>query len=257
MPEDHTALLVQINVENSVATVTLNRPNEANTLSEAMMDSLENAIGTCATRDDVRVIVIAANGKIFCAGHDLSEMQQRDKIDYFEKLFARCSRMMLAIRHCPKPIIAKVQGAAVAAGCQLVASCDLAYAADHAKFGVNGINLGLFCSTPSVALSRSVLPKQAMELLLTGGLVKADRAAEIGLINRAVASSELDGVVYEAAQTIAQKLPAAITLGKDLFYRQLGMDEQGAYELTGERMAENITFDETRASIRNFLNTHK
>lgn len=253
MPEDQSAPLVLAAVENHVATLTLNRPGEANTLSEAMIDALENTIEDCATNADARVIVIAANGKIFCAGHDLSQMHQKHDKEYFVDLFARCSKMMQSIRHCPKPVIAKVQGAAVAAGCQLVASCDLAYAADHAKFGVNGINLGLFCSTPSVALSRAVLPKQAMELLLTGGLIEAGRAAEIGLINRAVPLADLDSEVNDAVCAIAQKQPSAIALGKDVFYRQLNLDEQGAYELAGERMAENITFEDTRKAIAAFL----
>jgi enoyl-CoA hydratase/carnithine racemase len=208
---------------DGVLTLTLNRPEKANTLSNALMDALEEALVSADQDDSVRVIVIAAVGRIFCAGHDLAEMQESNtgcnSSSYFEKLFARCSRMMGHIRSVKMPVIAKVQGAAVAAGCQLVAACDLAYAADHVKFGVNGINLGLFCSTPSVALSRSVLPKQALELLLTGELIKADRAAEIGLINAAAPTNELDALVSAKAQAIAGKIPSAIALGKDLFYR--------------------------------------
>ena len=249
--------LVVREVSGGVATLTLNRPDKANTLSEAMMDALEGAVLAADADEAVRVIVIAARGKIFCAGHDLAEMQgyntgHNSKV-YFEGLFARCSRMMLAIRNANKPVIAKVQGAAVAAGCQLVATCDLAYAASHAKFGVNGVNLGLFCSTPSVALSRAVMPKQALELLLTGKLIDATRAAEIGLINRAVAAEELEATVAAAATAIAGKAPEAIALGKDLFYRQLELDPQSAYVLAGERMAENIGYEATRQQIDKFI----
>lgn len=249
--------LVLAAVEDGVATLTLNRPDKANTLSEAMMDALEAALLAADADIDVRVIIIAAKGKIFCAGHDLAEIQADNdghaSKAHFEILFARCSRLMLAIRKAKKPVIAKVQGAAVAAGCQLVATCDLAYAALHAKFGVNGINLGLFCSTPSVALSRAVHAKQAMELLLTGRLIDAGRATEIGLINRAVPMEELDAAVAAAAQGIAGKLPDAIALGKELFYKQLTLDSQAAYALAGERMAENIGYDETRVLIDGFV----
>ena len=171
----------------------------------------------------------------------------------FEELFARCTRLMLSVRNTSKPVIAKVQGAAVAAGCQLVASCDLAYATSHAKFGVNGINLGLFCSTPSVALSRTILPKQALEMLLTGQLIDAQRAVEIGLINRAVQPEALASTVAEVALMIAEKNSDAIALGKDLFRRQLPLSPEQAYALAGERMAENIVWDETRALIDKFI----
>lgn len=244
-------------IRDGVATLTLNRPSSANTLSEALMDALEEAVLAADGDESVQAIVVAANGKIFCAGHDLGQMHQHNDRTYFENLFARCSQLMLAVRNARTPVIAKVQGAAVAAGCQLVASCDLAYAADHAKFGVNGINLGLFCSTPSVALSRTVLPKQAMELLLTGQLIDAKRAAEIGLINRAVPAAQLDETVQDAAKMIANKHPAAIRLGKDLFYRQLDMDEKQAYGLAASCMAENIGFEETQAMISDFLSRSK
>ena len=236
-----------------VATLTLNRPDQANTLSEAMIAALSAHISEVAADPAVRVVVLAANGRIFCAGHDLKEMDAAGGKAHYEALFAQCSRMMMAIRACPKPVIAKVQGAAVAAGGQLVATCDLAYAADTARFGVSGINLGLFCSTPAVALSRAVPRKQALELLLTGKLIDAHRAAEIGLINAAVAAGELDRTAMAAAQEIAAKLPAGTALGKDLFYRQLEMILPDAYALAGERMAENIGFAETRDLIRQFV----
>ena len=243
--------------EKGVATLTLNRPDKANTLSEELMDALEAAVVDADADDAVRVMVIAAKGKIFCAGHDLAQMQARNEGGqskaYFETLFARCSQMMLAIRQAKKPVIAKVQGAAVAAGCQLVATCDLAYASEHAKFGVNGINLGLFCSTPSVALSRNVLPKQAMEMLLTGQLISANQAADYGLINRAGPASDLDAMVANAAQAIAAKMPEAIAIGKNLFYRQLGLSEAEGYQQAGACMADNIGMDQTRALIDDFI----
>lgn len=238
---------------NRVATLTLNRPDKGNALSEGMIGALEERIRELSRDEAIRVVVLAANGRIFCAGHDLAEMRRHDDKPYFEALFARCSNMMMAIRACPQPVIAKVQGAAVAAGCQLVATCDLAYAADTARFGVSGINLGLFCSTPSVALSRAVQPKQALDLLLTGRLIDAARAAEIGLISAVVSAGELDAQVAETAELIAGKVPEAVRLGKELFYRQSRMDLPDAYALAGERMAENMGYPETAERIRAFL----
>lgn len=237
----------------AVATLTLNRPDKGNALSEGMIDALEERIRDIAGDPDIHVVILAANGKNFCAGHDLAEMRGRSDQPYFEALFARCSGMMTAFRTCPKPVIAKVRGAAVAAGCQLVATCDLAYAAESARFGVSGINLGLFCSTPSVALSRAVPAKQALDLLLTGRLIGAAEAADIGLINAAIQDEALDDRVGETAGVIAAKLPAAIGLGKELFYRQIGMDVADAYALAGARMAENIGYPETRDRISRFL----
>ena len=249
LPND---LVLRDNLD-AIATLTLNRPDKGNALSEAMTDALEERIHEIGADANIRVVVLAANGRNFCAGHDLAEMRTHDDKRYFEALFGRCSRMMMAIRACPKPVIAQVRGAAVAAGCQLVATCDLAYAAESARFGVSGINLGLFCSTPSVALSRAVPAKQALDLLLTGRLIGAARAAEIGLINAAVPQGELDARVRETAEAIAAKLPAAIGLGKDLFYRQMTMDVADAYDLAGERMAENIGYAETADRISAFL----
>lgn len=244
--------LVLASAADGVATLTLNRPDKANVLSAAMMDALEDALLAADADPEVRVIVLAARGRIFCAGHDLAEMRAHDDEARHAALFARCSRMMATVRRV-KPVIARVQGAAVAAGCQLVATADLAYAVEGAKFGVNGIDLGLFCSTPSVALSRAVAPKRALELLLTGRLIPATRAAEIGLVNAAVPADRLDAVVAEAAAAIAAKLPAAIDLGKDLFYRQLQCDLDEAYALAGERMAANLADPDTRALIDAFV----
>lgn len=237
----------------AVAELTLNRPDKGNALSEAMIAALAERIREAGADDAVRVIVLGAAGRIFCAGHDLAEMRAHSDKGYFDDLFARCSDLMLSVRACPKPVIARVQGAAVAAGCQLVATADLAIAVDTAKFGVSGINLGLFCSTPSVAVSRAVSRKQALDLLFTGRLIDAARAAEIGLINRAVRAEDLDSAVAETADLIAAKLPAATALGKDLFYRQAELDMEEAYALAGERMAENMTFAETQTLIDAFL----
>ena len=237
----------------AVATLTLNRPDKGNALSEAMLAALGERIAEVSADPAIRVVILAANGKIFCAGHDLREMRGHDDRAYFEDLFDRCTRVMEAIRTSPKPFIAQVHGAAVAAGCQLVASCDLAYAAESARFGLSGINLGLFCSTPSVAVSRTINRKQALDLLLTGRLIGAARAAEIGLINAAVPAGELDAAVGEAAGLIAAKLPAAIGLGKDVFYRQAEMDVASAYGLANRRMADNMDFTETQELIDGFL----
>lgn len=243
-------------LSENITTLTLNRPDKANVLSEEMMTALEEALRAAEDDPQVHVIVIAAKGKIFCAGHDLAQMRSHEDRAYFEKLFAQCSALMLAVRNSKKPVIAKVQGAAVAAGCQLVASCDLAYAADHAKFGVNGINLGLFCSTPAVALSRSVQPRQALELLLTGNLASAARAVEIGLINAAVPAAELDARVEQIASAITAKFPPAIALGKESFRQQLGKDEAQAYTIASAHMVENMDMAQTKAMIDGFINKH-
>jgi enoyl-CoA hydratase/carnithine racemase len=245
--------LVLLDAAAGIATITLNRPDKGNALSREMMDALDDRIDEALADDDARVIVLAANGKIFSAGHDLQEMLDHEERAWQQAHFDRCSRLMLKIRSASKPFIARVQGAAVAAGCQLVATCDLAYAVETAKFGINGINLGLFCSTPSVALSRAVHPKQALDLALTGRLILAPRAAEIGLINAAVPADRLDEAVLEAARAIAGKLPAAIGLGKSLFYRQSELDIGEAYAMAAAAMAENIDDAETRAKIAGFV----
>jgi enoyl-CoA hydratase/carnithine racemase len=222
-------------------------------LSAAMIDALSQALGELADDPAVRVIVLEAVGRIFCAGHDLAELRASEDAAVHQALFARCGEMMQALVESPKPVVARVQGAAVAAGCQLVASCDLAYAADTARFAVSGINLGLFCSTPAVALSRAVCRKDALEMLLTGRFVGAAEAAAMGLINRAVPADQLDGAVDEAALAIAGKAPDAIVLGKAAFRRQLGEPLAQAYEITAKAMAENLAFDSARTGIDGFL----
>jgi enoyl-CoA hydratase/carnithine racemase len=244
---------VQLQIADGIATLTLNRPDKGNALSAEMMGALENGIAEVSANNDVRVIVLAANGKIFCAGHDLEEMLEHEDRAWQQAHFDRCSRLMMSIRNSPKPFIARIQGAAVAAGCQLVATCDLAYAVETAKFGINGINLGLFCSTPSVALSRAIHPKQALDLALTGRLMLAPRAAEIGLINASVPVEKLDDVVMEAARVIAAKLPDAIGLGKSLFYRQAEMSIEDAYRDAAAAMADNMGMLEARAKIAAFV----
>lgn len=244
---------VLIDCTDGIATITLNRPDKGNAISADMMGALEERIAEVQENGDIRVVIVAANGRIFSAGHDLEEMLANEDHAWQKAHFDRCSRLMLSIRACPKPFIARVQGAAVAAGCQLVATCDLAYAVRTAKFGINGINLGLFCSTPSVALSRAIQPKQALELALTGRLIAAPRAAEIGLINAAVAVEDLDQTVMDVARAIAEKLPNAIALGKALFYRQAELDIDAAYQDAADVMADNMEMASTREKIAAFV----
>jgi enoyl-CoA hydratase/carnithine racemase len=244
--------LVLTRIDGPIARLTLNDPQRANVLSEAMMAALAQAL-TAATADAaVRVVVLAAQGRVFCAGHDLAELRACDTAQA-QALFERCSALMMAIGASRAPIIAQVQGAAVAAGCQLVASCDLAYAVETGRFAVSGINLGLFCSTPGVALGRAVGRKAAAEMLLTGAFIDAARAQELGLINRAVPAAELDAVVSEAANAIAAKAPDAIALGKSVFRRQIEAPLAEAYEIASLAMAENLGFESAATGIDAFL----
>ncbi|HZZ87092.1 MAG TPA: enoyl-CoA hydratase [Caulobacteraceae bacterium] len=236
---------------DGIARLTLNDPEHANVLSEAMMTALGDALSELASDAAVRVIVLGAAGKIFCAGHDLAEL--RGANDAGAALFARCSALMLAIARSPKPVIARVQGAAVAAGCQLVASCDVAVSVDTARFAVSGINLGLFCSTPGVALARAVHRKAALEMLLTGRFVGTAEAAQIGLINRAVPAAQLDAAVSETAAAIAAKAPDAIALGKRVFNDQIELPLEEGYALASQAMAENLAFASATAGIDAFL----
>ena len=240
-------------IDGPIARLTLNDPARANALSEAMMAALDEALAEVAGDERVRVIVLAAAGKVFCAGHDLAELNASDDPRQHEYLFARCSALMTAVGACRAPVIARVQGAAVAAGCQLVASCDLAYAAETARFAVPGINLGLFCSTPGVALGRSVGRKASMELLLTGRFIDASRAAALGLINLAVPGDELDTVIDDTARLIAAKPPEAIALGKTAFRHQMEAPLADAYVIASRAMVENLTFPSARAGIDGFL----
>jgi enoyl-CoA hydratase/carnithine racemase len=240
-------------LDGAVARLTLNDPDHANVLSGAMMAALATALADLAGDPDVRVIVLGAAGRIFCAGHDLEELRACADEPAREAIFGRCSVMMQAIVNCPKPVVARVHGAAVAAGCQLVASCDLAFAAETARFAVSGVNLGLFCSTPGVALARAVSRKAALELLLTGRFAGAPEAVAMGLINRAVPADQLDAVVDEAAQAIAAKAPDAIALGKRVFQQQIELPLEDSYALASKAMAENLGFASARAGIDAFL----
>jgi enoyl-CoA hydratase/carnithine racemase len=245
--------LVLAETDGPIARLTLNDPARANVLSEAMMTSLRAALAEAAANKQVRVIVLGAAGRIFCAGHDLGELRASDETEPHAALFALCSALMLDIRACRAPVIARVQGAAVAAGCQLVAACDLAYASEGVKFAVSGVDLGLFCSTPGVALGRAVGPKAAAELLMTGRFIDAARAAELGLINRAVPADALDATIDETARLIAAKAPEAIALGKRVFARQIEAPLDEAYAVAAAGMVENLSFASAKAGIDGFL----
>jgi enoyl-CoA hydratase/carnithine racemase len=230
--------------KNGVATLTLNRATQFNALSSEMMSALQAELKAVAFDASVAVVVLAGAGKAFCAGHDLKQMlgmaEGDDPQGLYQKLFAQCAQLMLQIQHLPQPVIARVHGVATAAGCQLVAMCDLAVASSNARFAVSGINVGLFCATPAVALSRNVSRKQALEMLLTGEFIDAATAMQQGLVNRVVALEMLDEEVLTLCQLIQAKPPAVIASGKQMFYQQLEMGIAGAYQLAGQAMACNM-----------------
>jgi enoyl-CoA hydratase/carnithine racemase len=236
-----------------VTTLTLNRPKQYNALSEELLAELQSALDAVAEDKSVRVVVIAGGGAAFCAGHDLKQMRANPRKEYYRKLFAQCSNVMLSITRIPQPVIARVHGIATAAGCQLVAQCDLAVASDNATFAVSGINVGLFCSTPSVPLGRNLLRKQAMELLLTGDFIDAQTAVRRGLINLAVPAAELDAAVAELARKIVAKSAVAVTVGKRMFYKHLEMGLEGAYQYAAEEMACNMMADDAAEGIDAFI----
>ncbi|SAL44378.1 enoyl-CoA hydratase [Caballeronia peredens] len=237
---------------NGVVKLTLNRPEAFNALSEAMLDALGRALQDVAA-SDARVVVLAGAGRAFCAGHDLKEMRASPALDYYRDLFARCSRMMLTIQRMPQPVIARVHGVATAAGCQLVAMCDLAVASSDARFAVSGVNFGLFCATPSVALSRNVSRKAAFEMLVTGEFIDAATARERGLVNRVASPDALDDAVRTLAGTIAAKPREAVAAGKGLFYRQLETGIEAAYALASETMACNMMDDDALEGTQAFV----
>ena len=239
-----------------VLTLTLNRPAQFNALSEAMLDALQNHLETIDAQ--TRVVVIAATGKAFCAGHDLREMRAHADSDnggeqWQRELFTKCSRFMQTLLDIPQPVIAKVQGLATAAGCQLVANCDLAIAANDCKFGVSGVNLGLFCSTPSVALSRNLSRKRAFHMLMTGDFISTEQAIDWGLLNNSVKAAALDDAVEQMAHQICAKSQVAITTGKALFYKQIELPLNEAYELAGNAMACNMMSDDVKEGIDAFF----
>jgi enoyl-CoA hydratase/carnithine racemase len=252
-PTDSAPILLHQRDARGVHVLTLNQPRAFNVLSEAMLDALQVQIDTIAADDGARALVIAAEGKAFCAGHDLRQMRAHPRLDWYQRLFAQCSRVMLALLKLPVPVIARVQGLATAAGCQLVAQCDLAVAAEGARFGVNGIDLGLFCATPSVPLVRNVPAKQALEMLLTGGFISAAEARARGLINRVAAADALDQTVEELVAAILSKPREAVAAGKDLFYRQRELGIEAAYQLAGQAMACNMMFDVTQEGVQAFI----
>jgi enoyl-CoA hydratase/carnithine racemase len=239
--------------EGGVAFLTLNRPRSRNALSVALMTRLEDSLAAIAADASVRVVVIAGAGPAFCAGHDLREIRANPGRARYEALFTQCSRLMLAIIRLPKPVIARVHGVATAAGCQLVATCDLAIAAEDAKFATPGVNIGLFCSTPMVALSRAVGRKPAIEMLLTGDLVGAARARELGLVNRVVPPAELDAEVARLARQIAGKSAHVVAIGKEAFYRQAELGVAEAYDYASEVMTRNMLARDAEEGIDAFI----
>ncbi len=243
--------------EGGVLTLTLNRGDKFNPLSEEMLAALQEALDATGRDDAVRVVVLAAAGKAFCAGHDLKQMRASPSADCYTKLFNQCSKMMLAIQQMPQPVIARVQGIATAAGCQLVSMCDLAVASEEAKFAVSGVNYGLFCSTPSVGLSRNVPRKQAMEMLLTGEFIDAQTARERGLVNRVVPAERLDAEIDALCASILAKPAVAVAMGKQLFYKQLEMGVAAAYQLAGQTMACNMMDESALEGVQAFIEKRK
>lgn len=236
-----------------VRTLTLNRADSYNVLSEQMLEALQTELKAIAQDSSVRVVVLAAAGKAFCAGHDLKQMQATPELAYYQDLFKLCSKVMLALQQLPQPVIARVQGLATAAGCQLVAMCDLAVAADRARFAVSGVNVGLFCATPAVALTRNIGRKQAMEMLLTGDFIDASTALQRGLVNRVVAADALDAEIASLCASILAKPALAIAMGKQTFYKQLEMGMQAAYQLAGQSMACNMMDDSAQEGVQAFM----
>jgi enoyl-CoA hydratase/carnithine racemase len=238
---------------DAITTLTLNRPAARNALSMGLMEALDGELAAIAEDPRVHVVIIAANGPAFCAGHDLREIRTNPTREAYEQVFALCSRLMQRIVRLPKPVIARVHGVATAAGCQLVASADLAVAADTARFATPGVDIGLFCSTPMVALSRAVGRKAAMEMLLTGDMVPAARARELGLVNRVVPEAELDQAVLSLATQISAKSPLTVKIGKEAFYRQAEMDLAAAYNYASEVMTRNMLARDAAEGIDAFL----
>jgi enoyl-CoA hydratase/carnithine racemase len=238
---------------DGIVTLTLNRPDKRNALSSAMIAKLKSVLDGIADDRSIKVVILAAAGPAFSSGHDLKELRALPSQAAQQELFMACSRMMTTVVRLPQPVIAQVRGIATAAGCQLVASCDLAFAADDARFGTPGVNIGLFCSTPAVALARSVSTKHAMEMLLTGEMIDAQTAFRFGLVNRVVPPSALEGVVMDTARKIASKSTHTISMGKAAFYRQVELDLDNAYAFTSEIMARTMMSEDAKEGIDAFL----
>ena len=246
-------LVLSTRDERGVVTLTLNRPTAFNALSESMMAALQTGLDAAALDDSVRVVVLEAAGSAFCAGHDLKEMRAEPSQAYYERLFAQCTKLMMSLQNLPVPVIATVQGIATAAGCQVVAMCDLAVASSDARFAVSGVNLGLFCSTPSVALSRNLNRKAAFEMLVTGDFISAEQALEKGLVNRVATPDALDSAVELLAASIVAKPRVAVALGKALFYRQLELGTSAAYVDAGHTMACNMMDTSALEGVQAFI----
>lgn len=246
------AILLRTDAQG-VATLTLNRPQQFNSLSAAMLTELQGALDAIAGDRAVRVVVIAGAGKAFCAGHDLKEMRANPAREFQQALFRQCAKMMMSLTQLPQPVIARVHGIATAAGCQLVSMCDLAVAAESARFAVSGINVGLFCSTPGVGLARNMGRKQALEMLLTGDFIDAHEARQRGLVNRVAALDQLDAEVARLAESIVAKSPVALAMGKQMFYQQLEMGLEAAYQLAAEAMACNMVTADAQEGIDAFI----
>jgi enoyl-CoA hydratase/carnithine racemase len=238
---------------DGICTLTMNRPEQMNLLTTQMLGAVQSAFDAVRGEKNVRVVILAAAGKGFCAGHDLREIRALKEPSKIAALFAQCSRMMQAITALPQPVIARVQGAAAAAGCQLVAQCDLAVASEAAKFTTPGVTWGFFCSTPGVALGRNVLRKRAMEMLLTGDLVDARKAMEWGLVNRVVPAAELESETEKLARQIAEKPPATVAAGKRAFYQQMDLGVQKAYDLASQVISASFAHDEGREGMDAFI----
>jgi len=252
--QDHSDALVLADRHDDVLTLTLNRPDQFNALSEDMLDALQARFDACREDTALRAVVLAARGRAFCAGHDLKQMRGHEgDAEYYRDLFTRCGRVMQSMVACPVPVIARVHGTATAAGCQLVASCDLAVAGEGARFAVSGINVGLFCSTPAVALTRNVPLKNAFEMLVTGQFISAAQAVERGLVNHAVPDDQLDEAVAGLVGAILSKSPLAVRIGKAMVYRQLGMPLPQAYEYAAGVMAENMLTEDVSEGIDAFM----
>lgn len=253
LAEKSSEQVVVRNDSDAICYLTINRPKAYNALSIGCMEALIDEFDRISGDKSIKVVILSGSGKGFCAGHDLKEMRSNPGRDFQEKTFETCTRLMLSIINCPKPVIAKVHGVATAAGCQLVATCDLAVADENARFATPGVNIGLFCSTPMVALSRNVSRKHAMEMLLTGDFISAERAYEIGLVNRVVPSHELDRAANELAEKMVSKSPLTLKIGKKAFYEQLDKDLHGAYEHCSRVMVENMMARDAEEGIDAFL----
>ena len=257
MSPQESPLLIRSDDERGVTTLTLNRPAAFNALNEDLLTALQCELDELSKNQKVRVVVLAAAGKAFCAGHDLREMRAEPSMDYYQKLFAQCGHMMMSIQKLQVPVIAKVQGIATAAGCQLVAQCDLAVASSDSKFAVSGVNLGLFCATPSVALSRNLSRKAAFEMLVTGDFLSAQEAFSQGLINKIAEPAQLDATVEALLAKILTKPPVALAMGKELFYMQLETGIEKAYEYAVQTMACNMMDNSALEGVQAFIEKRK